>query len=111
MFSFGTIGIRHVIKSRCPMFLQYILKQEKKTLLYKFFETQSNYPQKGDWYLDIIQYINYVGLNLSFEEISNMSEYSYKANEKRAVNLCAFNLLITEEDKNFQKSVKLITVN
>ena len=40
-----------------------------------------------------------MGLNLSFEEISIMSKYSYKPKVKKAVNLSAFNLLITEKNK------------
>ena len=45
----GTLPIRYLVKSRRLLFLQYLLKQEKESLMYKFCEAQSKWPQKGDW--------------------------------------------------------------
>lgn len=95
----GTIPIRFVIKSRRLMFLQYILKQDKDSLLHKFFSTQSNYPQRGDWVLQIIQDLNEVNLNLTFSEISEMSKYAFKSLVNKAIKQLAFNWLLSEKNR------------
>jgi hypothetical protein len=56
-------------------------------------------PQKGDLVLQIIEYINEVDLQLTFEKIKSMSEYSYNGKVKKAIRKTAFNWLIAETDK------------
>ena len=95
----GTIPIRYVIKSRRLHFLQYILKQDKDSLLYKIFQVQSRYPQKGDWILQIRQDLEDVKLTLSFDEISILSDDAYHTKVKKAIKQSAFNWLINEKNK------------
>ena len=49
----GTLPIRFVIKKRSILFLHYILQQNKEDLLFRFFQAQNRYPQKGDWVMQI----------------------------------------------------------
>ena len=95
----GTIPIRYVIKSCRLHFLQYILKQDKDSLLYKIFQVQSRYPQKGDWILQIRQDLEDVKLTLSFDEISILSDDAYHTKVKKAIKQSAFNWLINEKNK------------
>ena len=68
------------IKKRHILFLQYILKQSKHKLIYKFFEAQANYPQKGDWVMHVGKDLIDVNINLSFDIIKSMSENAFKLN-------------------------------
>ena len=95
----GTIPIRYLIKCRRLIYLQYILKQDKNTLLYKFFQAQVTDPKKGDWVPSVIQDIKDVNLNMDFDEISLMSENSYTHKVKVAIRKAAFNWLISEKNK------------
>ena len=95
----GTLPIRYLVKSRRLLFLQYLLKQEKDSLMYKFFEAQSQWPQKGDWISMVKKDVNEIELNLTFDEISVMSDYSYNTKVKNAIRKTAFNWLITEKNK------------
>ena len=49
----GYIPIQFILKSRRLNFLWYILQQDPKSLLYKFFNAQLNNPIKGDWILTV----------------------------------------------------------
>ena len=41
--------VRYIVKKRRILFLQYILKQDKNSLLLNFFQAQHTSPIKGDW--------------------------------------------------------------
>ena len=95
----GTLPIKYVIKCRRLLFLQYILKEEKDSLLFKFFEAQFKFPQKGDWVLQAKEDLNEVRLNMTFDQISKMSDDSFQCKVKKAINQLAFNWLISEKNK------------
>ena len=95
----GTLPLRCVIKGCCLVFLQYILKQDKDDLIFKIFEAQFSDPNKGDWVVQDKQDLKDVNLDITFDQISIMSDYSYQAKVKRAIMLSAYNWLISEKDK------------
>ena len=67
--------------------------------MYKFVEAQSKWPQKGDWISMVKKDFNEVELNLTFDEISVMSDYTYNTKVKNAIRKSAFNWLIKEKNK------------
>ena len=81
------------------MFLQYILKEDKDSLLHEFFSAQRKYPQKGDWVLQITQDIKDTDLNLTFNDISEMSVDAYRSLVNRAIKSLAFKWLMSEKNK------------
>ena len=88
-----------MIKCHCLLFLQYILKENKESLLYKFFEAQSKHPQKGDWVLQIKEDLKDVELNLTFSEIKCMSDFSFNTRVKKAIMKSAFKYLIAKKNR------------
>ena len=46
----GTLPIRFIIKTRRIMFLQYILKEDGKSLIHKFLMAQIEKSHPGDWW-------------------------------------------------------------
>ena len=60
------------------MFLHEILHQEKGSLLFRFFQAQYNDPVRGDWWLTVRDDMENLGINLSLDQISQMSKFSLK---------------------------------
>ena len=49
------------------------MKQEKSEILYKFFETQWDYPVKDDWTLEAKENLVEFGLYVNLDQIRTMS--------------------------------------
>ena len=90
----GTLPIRFVLMKRRVLFLHYILKLNKDDLLFKFFEAQERYPQKGDWVLQILKDLKEIKLEMTFDNIKIMSENSFKLKVNAAINETAFKWLV-----------------
>ena len=74
----GFTPIRFIIMKRRIMFLHEILHQEKGSLLFRFFQAQYNDPVRGDWWLTVRDDMENLGINLSLDQISQMSKFSLK---------------------------------
>ena len=74
----GCMPIRFILMKRRIIYLHYILHQDKKSLLFKVFQAQKSNPVHGDWCLTVEEDIEYLQLNLSLDQISDMSETSLK---------------------------------
>jgi hypothetical protein len=75
----GVSPIRSIIKSRRINFLQYILKEDKSSLIYKFLKAQLNQPTKNDWGEVVLKDISEFDINLSLKDIENMSGITFKS--------------------------------
>ena len=80
----GCLNIGTIIKGRRLNFLQYLTKQDKNSMLYKFFKVQWDFPVKGDWTLDCKQ--DLVDLNfpdsLEFFEQQSKDSFNKKVKQK-----------------------------
>ena len=94
----GCIPIRYLIKSRRMMFLQYLLKQEEDSLLYKFFLAQVENPVKGDWTEQAIEDLN----ELDIGEIKLMSTRHFKLLSKQLLKKLLF-LTLLKKKKSYPK--------
>ncbi len=63
-----------IIKMRL-LFLQYILKQDKESLIYRFLEAQITLPTKGCWANQVVNDLDFINIKLSFKEISSLFKY------------------------------------
>ena len=61
----GVSPIRNMIRSRRINFLQYILKEEKDSLMYRFLMAQKDNPVKNDWCLMVMQDIEMYQLGVT----------------------------------------------
>ena len=95
----GCIPIRFIIKSRRIMFLHYILNQSENSLLFKFFNAQLENPVKGDWSEQVLLDISEIDLQLTMQEIKNLSKESFRAKVKKAIERAALIWLIEEKGK------------
>ena len=95
----GCIPIRFIIKSRRIMFLHYILNQNENSLLFKFCNVQLENPVQGDWSEQVLLDISEIDLQLTMQEIKNLSKESFRAKVKKAIERAALIWLIEEKGK------------
>jgi hypothetical protein len=99
----GIVPIRFEIMKRKIVFLQYILKQDKESMIYKVFKATLENPVKNDFVKTCVKYLDRLGINLTFEEIAQMTQMKFKKLVKEA----GFKHLI--EEKNKQKKIGHLT--
>ena len=49
MLELGIISIKYILLKKCLLFLQYILKEEKESMVIQLFQKQQNDSRKGDF--------------------------------------------------------------
>lgn len=95
----GCTPIRFIIRCRRLMFLQYILKEDRNSLISRVFYAQDSNPLKNDWSLTCREDLKSLAINLTYEEIRDLSKDQFKRTVKRAVSIQAFRYLMTEKTK------------
>ena len=98
----GCTPIKFIIRSRRLMFLYYILKEDENSLISKVFYAQLANPVKNDWAMTCKDDLDDLQISLDFEEIKNLSKYSFKKIVKEKISQSAFKAL-TEEQRNLSK--------
>ena len=89
----GILPVRFIIMKRKLAFLQYILKEEKNSMIYQVFQATLENPLKNDFVSTCQKYMKNLDINLSFEEIEKMSKYSFKKVLKEKTTCAAFKYL------------------
>ena len=74
----GAIPIRFLIMKRKILFLQYILKQDKKSMIYNILKAIQDEPRKNDFVTTCKKYIETLKMNITFEEIEKMSKFQLR---------------------------------
>ena len=74
----GMVPARYQVERQVLNFLQYILQQEKNSLLFKVFSAKTEKPTKVDWASVAISFIHKYKLKLTLEEIGKMKNTSFK---------------------------------
>ena len=74
----GVIPIRFEIMKRKLLFLQYILKQGKQAMIYKILKAIEENPIKNDFVYTCKKYIESLKMNITLEQIKNMSKFQLK---------------------------------
>ena len=100
----GTLPIRFIIKTRRILYLQYLLKQNENSLLFRFLNAQMEDPKTGDWWLLVKKDLEEIKLNLSLHDIKSMSSDKLKDDVKKSVKVAAFKWLSDKKAKS--KKVK-----
>ena len=75
--------------------MQYILQQEHESMIYQVFEATLNDPTKNDFVNSCKDYLACLKINLSFDEIRNLSKWKFKRLVKENSETAAFNYLIS----------------
>ena len=81
----GCIPIRFILKSRRLNFLWYILNEKDDSLIKEFLRAQCESPVKGDWVITVLEDLQELGINKSFDDISEISKDAFKKMVKEKV--------------------------
>ena len=87
--------IRFIIKRRRLVYLHHILKQEEESLIKSFFEKQMIIRKSKDWSTQIIKDLSEFGIQNTFDEISLITEESWKSVVKTKTSEVALKYLNT----------------
>ena len=74
----GLYPIRFELMKRKVLFLQNILKQEKSSMVYQALKATWENPIKNDFVKTCEEYMNTLDIKLSFDEIEEMFQWSFK---------------------------------
>ena len=75
-------------------FLQYLLKQEKTSMIFQVFQATSDNPIKNDFVQTCKKYLDELNINLSFEQIQAMSKWKMKKLLNEKISEAGFKYLI-----------------
>ena len=95
----GIYPIRFEIMKRKILFLQYFLKQDKESMVYKVFKGTLDNPVKNDFVKTCEKYLDRLGINLTFEEIAQMTKTKLKKLVKKKITEAGLKYLIEEKEK------------
>ena len=73
----GVTPIRNIIRKRRLNFLQYILHEEKDSLMYSFLKAQLDQPTRNDWGQTVLKDIQTYKLDLTVDDIESMSQAKF----------------------------------
>ena len=82
------------------VYLQYILQQDKESMMHKVFKAILENPLKNDFVRTCQKYLEKLDIKSSFEEIEKMSKLSFKKLVKENTKKAAFKYLIEEKTNN-----------
>ena len=88
----------HIFKMR-GLFFKYILHQEEKSMIFQFLKLQLEKPVRGDWASTCLKNLQDLGINLSLEEIREMSITRYSELIRIKCNESALRYLLNKRGK------------
>jgi hypothetical protein len=95
----GVLPIRYEIMKRKLAFLQYILLQDKGSMIYQVLKATIEDASKNDFVQTCKKYMSELDINISFEQIASMSKPAFKKLLKEKAKLAAFKYLMQEKSK------------
>ena len=102
----GVYPIRFELMKRSVLFLQYILKQDKSSMLYKVLQATWENPIKNDFVNMCKKYLGILDISLSFTEIEKTSQWSFKKLVKAKTEVAGPKYLL-EQKANQTKSMEI----
>ena len=102
----GVYPIRFELMKRSVLFLQYILKQDKSSMIYKVLQATWENPIKNDFVNMCKKYLGILDIYLSFTEIEKMSQWSFKKLVKAKTEVAGLKYLL-EQKANQTKSMEI----
>ena len=89
----GVVPIRYLIKMRRLNFLQYILQEDRESLIHSFLQAQIDKPTKGDWFQSCLASLKELEIDLDLEEIRGMKITRFRNLVRRRTTTLALNNL------------------
>ena len=84
-------------KKARPLFLKSILEENPESLIQRFVILQFRNPTKGNWASSCLQDLKELGLNISLQEILELSKHQFLKIIKKAINKKALEYLLNKQ--------------
>ena len=94
----GAIPIRFILKGRRLMYLWTILQKNDKELVSKVLKGQKLFPVKDDFFNQVIEDMEDIGLELNEEEIKKMKKLRFKSLLKDKIKGAAHTYLVQKKE-------------
>ena len=107
----GILRVRDIIMTRRIMFLHHIMKQEKESLLFKFFLSQVKSPTHNDWVSQVLKDLEEINFEIDFEEIRNTSKEKFKEIVLSHVQAYSFSELLRKKESRTSENAKGRNIN
>ena len=95
----GLSPIRCILMQKRILFLHYILNEDQESLIHQVLQAILEDPQKNDFGIQVKEDLKSFGIELNFEEIKLMSNYSFKNLVKDKMQKYALKYLNAEKEK------------
>ena len=76
------------------LYLHYLLQQDKTSMISQVLKATRDNPIKNDFVKTCQKYLDYLGINLTFEQIEQMSKWKIKKLVNEKVSLAGFKYLL-----------------
>ena len=96
----GLTPFREIIRKKRLLFLHYILKQDKKSIIYNVFKTQLDNKTSKDWVTTVIQDLKDLDWNVSFKEIEKMKKSDFSIILKQKIEQKTLNDLVKRKESH-----------
>ena len=90
----GNLPVSYIIRSRRLNFLHWILNEPESSLVRSFLNAQCSSPIRNDWVSQIKEDMVKLDINLTFDEIGDLSKEAFKELVKTKVRTIAFTDLL-----------------
>jgi hypothetical protein len=95
----GVLPVKYEIIKRKIIYLQYILQQEKTSMVFKVFKATQDDPVNNDFVKTCNKYLEILDIKMSFSEIEGMSKWRFKKLVKEKTQLAAFKYLMEKKNQ------------
>ena len=102
----GILRIRDIIITRRLMFLHHIMKQEKESLIYRFFIAQARSPTQNDWVSQVLKDLEDIELEIEFKDICSLSKDKFKEIVNEHVLKFSYSQLIQKKQNRTSDNAK-----
>ena len=96
--------IRFELMKRKILYLQYILKQEKPSMIFHVLKATCENPIKNDFVKTCENYLEELDIKLSFQEIGNMSQWTFKRLVKEKTKTAGLKYLLGQKERQTKTS-------
>ena len=100
----STIPIRFILKARRLGYFHHILTRDSSELINRVYCAQKRRPVKDDWYLTVQKDLADLHIDLSDDQIKNMTKIQFKLYLKKIVSDAAFSDLLKIKDSHSKGS-------
>ena len=93
--------ISYIISTRCLLYLQTILHRSDEEIKKQIYMCQHNNRSPGDWCKLVEEDLHQIGIHMSNEHITSLSQYEYKKFIQEKVRHTAFLILKNKKHPHY----------